>query len=344
MHKKWMVLLSFLISLPAGAQIGGKRTFSFLALPTHSKVAALGGTHITGTDPEASLMLANPALLHADQHHHVTFSFTDYVADVSHNTLTYVLAPRQKGRWGLGLSYLHYGDFTQRDAAGQEEGKFSAADYALSLTHATTIDHFTLGASVKLAVSAIAEYKAVALLTDVGGIFKHPEKDLTLGLALKNIGYELRSFTGQEREPTPFDVQIGVTYKPEHMPFRFSITAHHLQQPDIVYLDTTGHARNNKFLKKALGDQIARHFVLGGELLLTKNLNLRVGYNHLRRKELRLENAPGTAGFSMGLLLRIKGFQLDYARAFYHQAGASNFFTVGTDLGRFFKKKNPASS
>jgi hypothetical protein len=117
-----------------------------------------------------------------------------------------------------------------------------------------------------------------------------------------------------------------------------------LQQPDLVYLDTTGQARNNQPLGKSLGDKIARHLVLGGELLLSKNLNLRLGYNHLRRKELRLENAPGAAGFSAGFLLRLKGFQLDYARAFYHQSGGSNFFTVGTDLGRFFKKKDPLKS
>jgi Uncharacterised protein family (UPF0164) len=339
-----MVLLWFLVSVPAGAQIGGKRTFSFLALPTSGKVAALGGTNISATDPGSGLMLANPALLQADHHRHLSFSFTDYVADVSQNTLTYAIAPEGKRRWGFGLSYLHYGDFTQRDAAGQEEGRFSAADYALSLTHATTIDHFTLGASVKLAVSAIAEYKAVALLTDVGGIFKHPEKDLTLGLAFKNIGYELRSFSGLEREPVPFEVQIGMTYKPEHMPVRFSVTAQQLQQLDIVYLDTASYRLNNQPPAKSLGEKIARHFVLGAELLLSKNINLRAGYNHLRRKELRLENAPGTAGFSMGLLLRMKGFQLDYARALYHQSGGSNFLTVGTDLGRFFKKKEHRKS
>jgi hypothetical protein len=340
MIKNWMVLLWFLISLPAGAQIGGKRTFSFLALPTNGKVAALGGVNISAPDPEAGMLLANPALLQPAQHRHVAFAFTDFVADVSQNTLTYVIAPRPGSQWGIGLTYLDYGDFTQRDDAGQEMGKFAAYDYALSLSRASAIGPFTLGVAAKLAVSALAEYKAVALLTDIGGIFKHPEKDLTLALALKNIGYELRPFSGREREPTPFEVQLGLSYKPEHMPFRFSITAQQLQQPDIVYLDTTGHRRNNLPLKKSLADKIARHLVLGGELLLSKNLNLRVGYNHLRRKELRLENAPGAAGFSTGLLLRIKGFQLDYARAFYHQSGGSNFFTVGTDLGRFFKKKN----
>jgi hypothetical protein len=343
MTRNWMVLLWFLISLPAGAQIGGKRTFSFLALPPNAKVAALGGIHLS-SGAEGGGMLANPALLQAGQHRHLAFAFTDFVADVSQHTLTYVHAPKNRKWWGLGLSYLSYGDLTQRDDAGQELGKFSAYDYAASITHAAAIDHFTLGATVKVAVSAIAEYKAVALLADIGGVFKHPEKDLALGLAFKNIGYQLRAYHGGYREPLPFDVQLGLSYKPEHMPFRFSITAHQLTQPDLVYLDTAANRLQQKPVKKALGDQIARHLVVGGELLLLDNLHLRVGYNHLRRKELRLENAPGAAGFSMGMLLRIKGFQLDYARAFYHQAGASNFFTINTDLGRFFKKKDPGSS
>jgi hypothetical protein len=161
-----------------------------------------------------------------------------------------------------------------------------------------------------------------------------------VGLVLKHMGFQVRTFQGREREPAPFEVQAGLSFKPEHMPFRFSVTAHHLQQPDIVYQDTVGQAQSNQPLKKALADQIARHLVVGGEVLLSKNLQLRVGYNHLRRQELRLDNAPGAAGLSLGFLLRIRGFQLDYARGFYHQAGGSNFFTVGTDLGRLFKKKS----
>lgn len=341
MNSKWMVLLCFLISLPAGAQIGGKRTFSFLELPTHARVAALGGVHLSALEPEAGLMLANPALLGTSQHRHLTYSFTDYLADVSQNTLTYVLAPSQQKAWGLGLSYLDYGDFSQTDAAGQPAGKFSVYDYALSLSHASTLEPFTLGATVKLAVSAMAGYKAVAVLSDIGGIYRHPEKDLTLALALKNLGHQLSTFSGRQREPMPFQVQAGLSFKPEHMPMRFSLTVQHLQQPDLVYLDTAGSARHYRPVKKSLADQIARHLVVGGELLLSKNLHLRLGYNHLRRRELRLDNAPGAAGLSLGFALRIRGFQLDYARGFYHASGGSNFLTVGTDLGRLFKKKDP---
>jgi len=342
MLKRWMVSFLLLLHLPAWAQVGGKETFRFLGLPANAKEAALGGINISAPEQEVSSLQTNPALLNTSMHQYVAFGFTDFLADVNQSNLTYAFNTKKAGLWGVGISYVNYGDFIQRDETGLETGKFSVQDYAVGLTHATTLDHFTLGATVKLVVSSIAEYKALALATDLGGIFKHPEKDLTLALAFKNLGYQLQSYSGENKEPVPFDAQLGFSYKPEHMPFRFSLTAHHLQQLDIVYHDTTqfiGFGQNANAQKVSLGDKIARHFVVGGEVLLSKNFNLRVGYNHLRRKELKLETVAGTAGFSVGTMLRIKGLQLDYARAFYYAAGATNYFTLSSDLQRLFKKK-----
>ena len=342
MRKRWLVSFLLLLSLPGWAQIGGKETFRFLGLPVNAKEAALGGINISTPEQEVSSLQTNPALLNTDMHQHVAFGFTDFLADVNQSNLTYAYNFKKAGLWGLGISYVNYGDFIQRDETGLETGTFSVQDYAVGITHATTLNYFTLGATVKLVVSSIAEYKAVALATDLGGIFKHPEKDLTIALVFKNIGYELQSFSGENNGLVPFDAQLGFSYKPEHMPFRFSFTAHHLQQLDIVYHDTTqssGFGPSQASQKVSLGDKIARHFVVGGEVLLSKNFNLQVGYNHLRRKELKLETVAGTAGFSVGTMLRIKGLQLDYARAFYHAAGATNYFTLSSDLQRLFKKK-----
>jgi hypothetical protein len=341
MIKNGMVLLWFLISLPAGAQIGGKRTFSFLALPPNAQVAAMGGIQVTAASPQAAALAGNPALLPPGQHQQASFSFTDYLADVSQHALHYVSARPGKGAWGFGLSYLGYGELIQTDEAGRETGTFSASDYVLGLTRAYTIAPFTLGITAKVAVSGIAEYKAVALLTDLGGVFRHPEKDLVLGLTLRHIGYQVKSFDGRQREPMPFELQAGISYKPEHMPFRFFFTAQQGQQFDIVYPDTTAQSAGSR---PSLADKLARHMVLGGELLLGKNLDLRLGYNHLRRRELGGAEAPGAAGFSMGLALRLRGFQLDYAHGFYHQAAGSNFFTLGTNLEHLFKKKKVAES
>ena len=339
--KKWLVSFSLLLSLPGWAQIGGKETSHFLNLPANAKEAALGGINISAPEQEVSSLQTNPAFLKANMHQQVSFGFTDFLADVAQSNLTYALNTKKAGLWGLGISYVNYGDFTQRDATGLAEGEFSVQDYAVGITHATTLNHFTLGATVKVVVSSIAEYKAVAVATDWGGAFKHPEKDLSIALAFKNIGYQLQSFTGDNQDILPFDAQLGFSYKPEHMPFRFSLTAHHLQKLNIVYQDTTvntGFGTGAASPKVSLGDKIARHFVVGGEVLLSKNFNLRFGYNHLRRKELKMENASGTAGFSVGTLVRIKGFQLDYARAYYYLGGATNYFTLSSDLQQFFKK------
>lgn len=51
--------------------------------------------------------------------------FTDYLADISQNTLQYATRPEKYGMWGVGLSYLNHGKFTKRDAAGNPEGEFS---------------------------------------------------------------------------------------------------------------------------------------------------------------------------------------------------------------------------
>ena len=146
------------------------------------------------------MLYANPALLNAETDHQLSFGHISYLGDIKQNSLTYSFPNKKGNHWAAGLQYINYGDFTQRDATGQEMGTFSVTDYYINLTHARTIDHITLGATAKLAVSRIAEFKSSAALVDLGGVFKHPEQDFTVALALKNIGYQLSTYNG-EREP-----------------------------------------------------------------------------------------------------------------------------------------------
>src|SRR5690606_40503922 len=50
---------------------------------------------------------------------------------------------------------------------------------------------------------------------------------------------------------------------------------------------------------------LARHLVFNAEILITKNFNLRVGYNYNRRQQLKIEELPGAAGITYGLGMRI---------------------------------------
>ncbi|WP_375434603.1 type IX secretion system protein PorQ [uncultured Hymenobacter sp.] len=347
LHCRAIVILSVGLGMGltpvAMAQIGGQQAFSFLNLPPGAKTAALGGVNVSSRDSDPTMFLSNPALLNSEMEGRLALSFVDYVSDIKQSTVAYAFNTEKAGRFGVGLSYLSYGNFQQYDAAGNALGEFSVNEYSLSVADSYTQGNFTLAGTARLAVSGISGNHSVAALADVGAVFKHPEQDFTVGLTARNVGYQLKPYAGAGREPMPLDVQIGASIKPEHMPLRFSLTAHHLQQLDIVYLDPNQRGQLDESgeeikKKKTLGDKIARHFAVGGELLLGKNLNVRVGYNHLQRRELRLDNTSGGAGISFGVMLRISQFQLDYTRAGLHASGAANYFTVARNLNTLFTK------
>ena len=160
-------------------------------------------------------------------------------------------------------------------------------------------------------------------------------------ITVKNVGIRLKSFTPFDEPDLPLDVLMGVTFKPQFMPVRFSITAHHLYRYDITYLDKTivkkdlsGNIIENKVNSV---DNIARHFVFGAELLLSKNFNILAGYNHLRSKELSQQNIGGFSGFSVGFLLKSKFLNFSYSYAGYNTAGNLNSFGLVCDLGKFIK-------
>ncbi|WP_242927721.1 type IX secretion system protein PorQ [Pontibacter vulgaris] len=345
--RKAAALILFLLlnfSLTTQAQVGGQQAFSFLRLPTNAKLAALGSINVSAGGHDVNMVAANPALLNPEMDRQLSLSYAGYLADIKQSNVAYGFNHRKYGRWAAGINYTNYGEFVQRDATGATEGTFTANDYTLNLSHARQSDAFTIGATAKVAVSSMAGNKALGLLADVGGGFKHPEHDFSVGLVFKNVGYQVKAFDGAARQPMPFDAQLGASFKPEHMPVRLSLTAHHLHQFDIVYLDPNEKGQldeNGNEIKeeKTFGDKLARHFVIGTEFIFSKNFQMRAGYNHLRSKELKLESGSGGAGFSAGLMLRVRAFELNYGSAFYHPSGASHYITISTDTGTFLKRK-----
>ncbi len=341
------LFLLLIFSLTTQAQVGGQQAFSFLRLPNNAKLAALGSINASASGHDVNMVAANPALLNPEMDRQLSLSYVGYLADINQSSIVYGFNHQKYGRWAAGINYTSYGDFVQRDATGAAEGTFTANDYTLSLSHARQSDAFTVGATAKIAVSSMAGNKAVGLLTDVGGVFRHPEQDFAVGLVFKNVGYQIKAFDGAARQPMPFDAQLGASFKPEHMPVRLSVTAHHLHQFDIVYLNPDEEGQldeNGDEVKeeKTFGDKLARHFVLGTEFIFSKNFQLRAGYNHLRRKELKLDAGSGGAGFSAGFMLRVRSFELNYGSAFYHPSGGSHYITISADTGAFLKRRTKA--
>ena len=322
------------------AQIGGNNSFTFLNIPSNPTISGLGGINISKTNNDPNGFIQNPALLDSSQNNLLSINYLPYFSNIKYSSVIYV-STIQKQTFGLGIQHIGYGDFQQTDASGNILGKFSANDFAITLSHARKQGNITFGGNLKYVGSVIESYSASALLLDFGGIFKHPKQDLTYAITVKNIGIRLKSFTSFDNPDLPLDVQMGVSFKPQYMPVRFSLTAHHLYKYDITYLDKSIVKKDlsGSIIESKVGivDNIARHFIFGAELLFSKNFNILVGYNHLRNKELSQQNISGFSGFSVGFLFKTKNINFSYSYSGYYTAGNLNSFGLVCDLGKIIQ-------
>jgi len=331
------------------AQTGGDNTYEFLNLASSSRIAAMGGKLVPVKDNDLNLAFCNPALLNSDMGRQLTFSGVGYFADIKYGYVAYAQDIKDLGTFAAGMHYVNYGDFTETDVTGQVIGEFKAAEYSFNLSWArplVTDSSLTVGTTLKTIYSSLEDYSSWGMAIDLGVNYYNKRRLLNLTLVGKNMGRQFTYYTAGNNEPLPFEIMFGVSKKLAKAPFRFSLDYTHIEKFDLSYVDPvkaseidpiTGETSNEKI---TFGDKLLPHFILGAELLLSKNFHVRGGYNFQRRKELGVETKMSTVGVSWGFGFRISKFHFSYGRATYHLAGASNHFSLSSNLGEFFKKKN----
>ena len=343
-----LLFLSISIQFISTGQRGGERVYTFLELAPSSRIAALGGSLIAVRDGDVALALHNPGTLNATMHHSMTFQYhflfdgisDGYAGFAKHFTTSEITAH-------AGVQFIQYGEFTLADEYGDRQGTFKASEVALTVGAAKQFgERMSAGANLRFVQSNLESYSSSGLMIDIGGVYEDPKSKLTLALAVRNVGVQLSTYSG-EHEDLPLNVQLGISKRLEHLPFRFSITGHNLHRWDLLYdspleeaeTSVIGEApREQSGFSRNL-DNTFRHLIFGGEFLLGKNenLHLRFGYNHQRRKELSVSNLRSFAGFSLGIGIRIKQFSIDYSFASHHIAGSTKHIGISTNLERFKK-------
>ena len=187
----------------------------------------------------------------------------------------------------------------------------------------------------------IGAFNSLALAVDASAVYHNPRRKFTAALAVSNLGRQINGFTSEINDTLPLNIQVSIAKRLKHAPLRFVLTAENLQRWDLTYSDPnfqetvdpiTGEVSGGRDFE--FGDKLMRHLIVGAEVLLSENFQVRVGYNYRRRQELKVGTKPGTAGLSFGVGLRIKRFHITYGRATYHLAGASNQFSISTSLNQ----------
>jgi hypothetical protein len=315
-----------LLLVPAlKAQTGGDNVYEFLNLTHSGLVSSLGGTNVSLNSSGLNMAYHNPALLNSSMDKYLALNYVNYFADINYGLAIYSRSINGVGNFAAGMTYLNYGSFTGADPSGAITGTFGASEYALSLIYSKEVDSlFSIGANLKPILSHLEKYTSFGVALDLGVAYHNRSNLFSAGLTLKNIGLEVTTYAGEPRQKLPFEIQAGVSQKLSHAPFRFSLTLRHLEKYDLTfeYSDTTSvknYIQSSEFL-----ENILRHTIIGIELIPGKNFYLSAGYNYQRRKELQLESKTSMVGFSWGFGINTSCLNIEFGRATYHLAGASN--------------------
>lgn len=341
MKRLFTFSLLFVLANISFAQIGGENTFAVLDFNPSVRTAAMGGELISISDNDVDIAATNPALLNSKMHKQISFSFIDYFTDINAVAVNYATELEKLGMLFFGIKALNYGQFVLTDETGVELGEFSANEQVLTAGISKQLnEQFTIGVNLNLINSKLEQYSSFGLSSNIALAYYNDERKICVSVLAKDFGRQLSSYT-DEKENLPFQLQMGVSKQLAHLPFRFSIVAHHLNKFDISnnYLEptTTDPISGEEIANEdSFGKKILRHFVLGGELNPgRKNLFIRGGFNFQRRQDMQLSTRPLLVGFSWGLGFRISKFQLNYSRVTYHLAGAANNFSFSTNLSSF---------
>lgn len=309
------------------AQVGGQAGYQSLNLTTNARTAALAGSTIS-LGGDASQFFENPATLDSVSKGTFFFNINPYFADVIVYSGAYTFDVKKIGTLVAGLNYVNFGSFEMTDETGESLGNFQVQDYNIVIGKSHQLGPFVLGANIKLTHSSIETYGSTAILGDIGGLFR-VNRNWNIGMVFKNIGIRISDYTAFSTPPIPFDVKIGTTFKPEHMPLQFTLTSTNLVDRNFSE-DSESSGRQNSQV-----DKILKRVNIGAELLLSKNFQLLFGYSHKRKQELKLNELGGGAGLSFGLMVKVKRFELRYSRATYHAAGGTSFISIQTNLNDF---------
>lgn len=313
--KKAIIVILTLIACQHIVAQESRSAYNFLRLPVSAHAAALGGDNITIIDDDQMLIFSNPALLASVSDKTISLSYMNYMAGTSMAGAAFNRVVKEKASWAASAQYIGYGTMKQTGTDGTQLGEFSAKDIAVAGYFSYMLSERIVGGiTAKFVTSYIGNYSSIGMCVDLGLNYYDSDHDWSVSLVGKNLGGQLKAYD-DEYDPMPIDIQLGVSKRFAHTPFRVSAT--------LVDLNHW----NYKF---------TNHLVVGIDAALSESIWLGAGYNFRRANEMNIDDADGGgthgAGLSFGAGLNLQRFKLNIAYGKYHVSSTSLMLNVGYTL------------
>ncbi len=342
-----LVLSGLLLLSDLYGQTGGRQIFQFLNISPGARVSALGGMPVSWRSSDPAAVFLNPSLLNSSMSGQFQFSNLSYFSDIKFGHISYCHSFDSLGlNFQIGTQYAKYGNIERTDIYGNGLGNFKASETDIYFAASRVLnERMIVGLSLNYLFSSLDQYSSNALSFNGGISYTNPEKKYGLSLLFKNAGFQLSPYTNT-KEPLPFEIQLAYAKRLKHLPLIYHIGFRNLERWNVRYDDPElqndgalfGDVKSKSQFEKSL-DQFLRHFVLGAEIVMGKkeNFSIRLGYNHLRNRELSLADYRSFAGLSFGFGLKIYKFYFDYSYASYHIAGGASQISIRTNINSFLK-------
>ena len=191
----------------------GKTIYNFLRVEQGARPVAIGGA-FTGIADDINTIFYNPAGLTNISSMEYVFSYTDWLVDSKFFSGAFGYTT---GFGSFGVSFVHFGikEFEetlplQPEGTGRMVG---AGNLALGLAYAREItDRLSLGGHVRYIQETLDQDVRKTVAFDVATFYRTGFHNLTLGIALRNLGPDqaVSKVTRSESFPMPIDFNVTV--------------------------------------------------------------------------------------------------------------------------------------
>lgn len=286
----------------------GTTGLTFFKVNYSARAAAMGNAY-TGLSNDASAVFFNPAGLVQLSQMEANVTYMNYLDGINCGSMAYAYPLDEKTTFAVFSKVLSTTeDKTLIDEYGQyggTDGSFGFSDIIFGVSVARyVLDMLDMGINLKYLRETIDGHTATAAAIDFGIMHQTTNKNLKVGIALRNIGKQLSYYTSEEYEESlPTTATVGFNLHPK----------------DNLYLTLD--------IYKPLNYDFTGR--IGVEFKPLPLLALRAGYKS-NAKDWQGGNDDALSGMSFGLGFDLSEYKikLDYAVVSYGDLGLVNQITL----------------
>ena len=257
--------------------------FNFLSVGSIGRASAMGETFTTAEGISSALFYNPAGLARMSNLFDVSVSWNNWIADITHNSFSLAVAPKQGyyGVFGFSFLWVDYGEFLGTMVWNNSRGfidteSFTPKAMAIGLGYGKSLtDKFSIGGQIKYvtqssgrsvvpdvtSATGLGVDKGVlsVIAFDFGTIYQTGFKSLAFGMSVRNFSEEIKY--EQEGFQLPLTFRIGISIN------MMDFLEEHSDMHSLLLAADAVHPRSH-------GEYIS----LGLEYTLMKLFSLRAGY------------------------------------------------------------------